>query len=101
MEYEVMRISGKSVALKTPHGSIALDENKRADGNRYWPEFLEWNAAQPVPLDLSDQPPDPPAPDSDLEEIKSILAKQDRDVSAVDLKTLVLKYLRRQIARGL
>ena len=58
MEYEVMRFNGKSVALKTPYGSIALDENKRADGNRYWSEFLAWNAKQPVPLDLSDKEPE-------------------------------------------
>lgn len=89
---------------RSPDGMVAVQRIK--DGA--WlaktdAALLEWNEAQPPDkkLDLSDREPEPMAVDAEAEELKAILAKQDKDVSAADLKTLVLKYLRRQAAHGL
>lgn len=101
MKYEVFWVNGRasSVSIVNADGSTS----NYPKGSPGWHEFLEWNDKQPADkkLDLSDKAPEPAPVDAEAEEIKGILAKQDRDVSAADLKTLVLKFMRRQAARGL
>ena len=38
-----------------------------------WKEILDWNAKQPTPLDLSDQPPEPPPMDAEAEQVKALV----------------------------
>lgn len=69
-------------------------------GGRIHEEFLEWNAKQPVPLDLSDQPPEPPPVDTEKEAIQTILNKADADISAPEFKIVMLRLARRILAKG-
>lgn len=57
--YEVKRLNGIVAHILRADGTCI----PRALDNRDYREFLEWNAAQPTPLDLSDKPPDPPTPE--------------------------------------
>lgn len=50
---------------------------------------------------LAEASPPPPPPDTDITAITSILDKQDSDVTAAELKEVVLRALRRMRARNL
>jgi hypothetical protein len=60
-------------------------------GSRFWQDFLEWNAKQPVPLDLSDKPPEPPPVDAKLEEVKALVLA-DGNYTAAEI-TKVLNFI--------
>jgi len=54
----VARVMGRVVGVQSDIGV-----HPKADDNPRWIEFVDWNAVQPVPLDLSDRAPDPPPAD--------------------------------------
>ena len=62
--------------------------------DRYWPAFLDWNAKQPVPLDLSDKEPEPPAVDREVEAIKVLLKRPEKDLALEELKGPLVRLLR-------
>lgn len=70
-----------------PHTGVLLGAVKnnqqavpRDNGNRDWQEFLDWNAAQPAPLDLADLPRPPrrrPRPLADIQaDVDRLLAPE-------------------------
>ncbi len=59
MTTRLMRFGGKVVGVEID-GSVYNVEHQK------WQEFLDWNAKQPVPLDLSDKEPEPVVVDPDL-----------------------------------
>jgi hypothetical protein len=70
-------------------------------GSRLWQDFLEWNASQPVQLDLSDKPPPPPPVDTDLNAIDALIAKDDGGTATNAEKVeLVLRAVKRLRRRG-
>lgn len=81
--------------IRGPNGAFYPDPL-----NRDYAEFLEWNAKQATPLDLSDKPPEPPTVDTELNRIKEILAKADQDIAAAERWEAVLKFMRRKIRGG-
>ena len=77
-----------------------------SDGSRTYldrsnPDFLSWNAAQPVPLDLSDKEPEPPEPDPVKDAIMALLDKDQNGVLSpaekLDFCFRVCKRLARNI----
>lgn len=71
--YKIVRVAGKVSAClrQNQDGS----ETSFFLGDSLWPEFLEWNAKQPVPLDLSDKPPEPTPRDLEREALMALLDK--------------------------
>lgn len=95
---EVLRIAGKVSGLLREDGvPVALDGNAL---NRDTAELMAWIAENPTAFDLTDKQPDPPPPDPDLDAITAILDKPDANITAADIKTALLKYLRRKRVQG-
>ena len=92
--YKRLYLNGKFVGVLRELDSAQIQASL---DNRDYREFLDWNAKQPVPLDLSDKPPEPPPVDSDLERVKEILAKRDDLITAGEVKEAVLRFLRRNV----
>lgn len=90
----LMHIEGKlvGVVLVESDGETVLSPNGKG-----WQDFLDWNAKQAVPLDLSDHAPDPVPLDVELNRIKEIVSKQDQDITAAERWEAVFKFMRRQI----
>lgn len=85
--YTVNRMrSGRVASIRrlSDNGDVSVDS----------PEFLDWNAKQPVPLDLSDSEPEPPVVDREAEAFKVLLEKPEKDLALADLKAPLLKLLR-------
>lgn len=94
--YTPIRLFGKVAAILGPVGTFGLNIE-----NRHYQDFLAWREKLPpeekAKYDLSDQPPEPPTVDQDIERIKTILLKSDADITAGELKELVLKFVRKRI----
>lgn len=70
-------------------------------GNSDYKTFLAWNAAQPVPLDLSDRAPDPVPEDADKSPLDGFLAKADAGtLTQKDINETVVRMVRR-LRKGL
>jgi hypothetical protein len=81
------------ISKQNPDGSFTFF----GPGSRLWPEFLEQNSRAEKPIDLSDKPPEAPAIDIDIERIREILAKRDADITASEVKELLLKFVRKRL----
>lgn len=92
MTYELVRFNGVVKGVNSPAGF-----HRKGDDNPHWQDFRDWNAKQPVPLDLSDKPPEPIPVDVDADRIKEILLKKDVDITAAEVKEAVLKFLRKTV----
>lgn len=95
--YEVLRLRGKTTGVTRLSDGAIIPLDSR---NKDFAQFLTWNAQQAAPLDLSDQAPPPPEPDSELDQISAILDKTDADVTAAEVRALVLRVARRLRKRG-
>ena len=70
------------------------------NGDR-WEDFLDWNARQPVPLDISDRAPDPVPEDADKSPLAQYVAKiDDRTVTTAD-DIAAIRRLARRLLKGL
>lgn len=85
--YKIIRWQGRANVIRIVDGACVPPNNE---------DFLDWNAKQPTPLDLSDKPPDPPPVDQDLERIKEILARFDA-ASPAERWEAVLKFMRKRL----
>lgn len=64
------------------------------------PSFTTWNAAQPVPLDLSDRAPEPTPDDPDKAPLDVLLGKDPATWTNTELRGLLLLIAKR-IRKGL
>lgn len=96
--YSLFRVNGKLAAIvrKNDDGSETSFDQKQNG----WNDFLDWNAKQPVPLDLSDKPPDPILVDMEHEQLVALFEKADGDIGPAEFKLGATKILRRLLSRG-
>jgi len=57
-------------------------------------DFLEWNSFQVRPLDTADKEPARLPVDSEMESLKAILEKPEKDLAIADLKGPLIRLLR-------
>jgi hypothetical protein len=86
-------------AFTTP-ADVAVEEVAAALGVPVTEISAFESEANPYPQAAVVIPPQPQPVDTDLDVILAILAKPDADVTAGELKTIVLRALRRLILRG-
>lgn len=72
-------------------------ERSVANNGYGWQDFIDWNAKQETPLDLSDKPPEPIPVDVDAERIREIVSKKDSDITVGEVKELILKFVRKRL----
>ena len=91
--YTLNRVDGKVAGVwrEVAQGRALYFERVHID---LWSEFEKWNAAQPVPMDLSDNAPDSLPADREFEAIKVLLEKPEKDLALADLKGLLVRLLR-------
>lgn len=62
--YRISRMQGVVTGAERLADGVTFDKS-----HPLWAELAAWNAKQPIPLDLSDKEPEPPAPrDPDAED---------------------------------
>ena len=93
--YEIVRFLGVVKGVNSSRGF-----HYKGEDNPHWVAFLEWNAKQPQPLDLSDQPPQSPSPDTELDAIDALISKDDggtaTNAEKFQLVLMAIKRLRRK-----
>lgn len=88
--YTISRLNGVVIGVDSAAGH-------HPKGTSRWQDFLEWNAKQPTPLDLSDKPALLPSPDPGIARIQEIATKKDADITAAEVKELVLRFVRKRL----
>lgn len=94
--YTVKRQRGRFVCVSRDLGGgtdVSFGPN-----NSEWAEFLDWNAKQPAPLDLSDKAPEPPEPDPVKDAIMALLDKdQNGTITAAEKLDFCFKVCKRLV----
>lgn len=89
--YKLLRAGG---VLRLLDGACIPDDPRNADQQQY----QDWLKAGNAPDPADPAPVDPP--DAEKDAMQTILAKADVDITAGEVKTLILKLARRLAARG-
>lgn len=90
MAFTLERVDGKVVGVTSERGF-----HRKGDDNPHWQEFVELNAKQPTPLDLSDKDQEPPPIDLEQKEVRTLLKKHADDLTLPEISKIV-----KRLARG-
>lgn len=95
--YQTYRLNGKFLGvIRVADGAFIPNDPRNSD----YQVFLQWNAAQQTPLDVTDQAYTPPA-DPDRATIFALLDKDANGTISAAEKTAFVYLVCKRLARGL